>query len=95
MKKTSLGDKIGIKLTFTEVLYDHGFADGISLLSHRYGDIQRNKEELARNAGKMGYRSNKTKTLRNNSQRADPITIRGRDIEEVIEFTYLRARLGV
>ena len=31
--------------------------------------------------------------LRNNSQTADPITIGGKDIEEVTEFTYLGAKV--
>ena len=52
MKETALGDKSGIKWTFTETLGDLDFADDISLLSHRYSDIQRKSDELARNAGK-------------------------------------------
>ena len=54
MKETALGDKSSIKWTFTETLGDLDFADDISLLSHRYSDIQRKSDELARNAGKIG-----------------------------------------
>ena len=93
MNETALGDKSGIKWTFTETLGDLDFA---SLLSHRYSDIQRKSDELARNAEKIGLQINinKTKMLRNNSQTADPITIGGRDIEEVTEFTYLGAKVS-
>ena len=90
MKETALGDKSGIKWTFTDTLDDLDFADD------RYSDIQRKSDELARNAGKIGLQinTNKTKMLRNNSQTADPITIGGRDIEEVTEFTYLGAKVS-
>ena len=93
---TSLGDKSDIKWTFTETLDDLDFADDISFLLHRFGDIQRKDEELARNVGISGLQinTNKTKTLRKNSQTADPITIGGRDIEEVTEFTYLGAKVS-
>ena len=64
MKETALGDKSGIKWTFIETLDDIEFEDDISLLSHRYGDIQRKSEEFARNAGKLGYRSTQTKQRR-------------------------------
>ena len=96
MKETALGEKSGIKWTFTETLDDLEFADDISLLSHRYSDIQRKSDELARNAGKIGLQinTNKTKMLRNNRQTADPITIGGRDIEEVTEFNYLGAKVS-
>ena len=77
MKETALGDKSGLKWTFTETLDDLN-------------------SELARNAGKIGLQINinKTKMLRNNSQTANPITIGGRDIEEVTEFTYLGAKVS-
>ena len=96
MRETTIGDKSGIKWTFTETLGDLDYADDISLLSHRYSDIQRKSDELARNAEKIGLQINinKTKMLRNNSQTADPITIVGRDIEEVTEFTYLGAKVS-
>ena len=81
--------------TFTETLDDLDFADDISLLSHRYGDIQRKSEALARYAGEIWQiNTNKTKMLRNNSQTADPIMIGGRDIEKVTEFTYLGAKVS-
>ena len=47
----------GIKWTFTETLGDLDFADDISLLSHRYSDIQRKSDELARNAEKIGQQT--------------------------------------
>ena len=92
MKETTLGTKSGIKWTFIETLDYLDFADDISLLSHRYGDIRSKSEDHARNAGKIGLKinTNKTKALRNKSQTADPITT---IVEEVTEFTYLGANI--
>ena len=96
MKETALRDKGGIKWTFTETFDSLDFADDISLLSHCYSDIQRKSDEVARNAGNIGLQinTNKTKMLRNNSQTSDHITIGGRDIEEVTEFTYFGAKVS-
>ena len=46
--------------------------------------------------GEIGFKinTNKTKVLRNNSQTADPVTIRGHIIEEVNEFTYHGAKMS-
>ena len=54
MKETTLGTKADIKSTFTETVDDLDIADDMSLLSYRYGDIQRKNENYARNAGKIG-----------------------------------------
>ena len=57
-------------------------AGDIVLLSHRNG--------------KRGFKINtdKTKALRNNSQTAYPVTIRGHLIKEVTEFTYHGANMS-
>ena len=91
MKETILGTQAGIKWTFTETLDDLDFANDLSLLSHR----QSKSENLARNAGKIGLKINteKTNTLRNNSQTAHPMTIEGHIIEEVTQCTYLWAKV--
>ncbi|KAI0229748.1 hypothetical protein LSAT2_019819, partial [Lamellibrachia satsuma] len=72
-----------------------GFRKGKSCGDHIF-TIQRKSDELARNAEKIGLQINinKTKMLRNNSQTADPITIGGKVIEEVTEFTYLGAKVS-
>ena len=97
MWETMQGRPKGIKWTFTEILEDLDFADDFVLLSHRFNDIQRKSEDLARNARPIGLEVNstKTKSLRTNCSTTEPITINGTDIEEVAEFTYLGTNLKV
>ena len=75
MKRTDIGVKSGIIWTFTETLGDLDFADDISLLAYSHRDIQSKTEKLVRNAAKIGLHVNKdrTKTMRNNCQTADPV----------------------
>ena len=95
MKRTDIGVKSGIIWTFTESLADLDFADDISLLAHSHRDIQSKTEKLVRNAAKGGLHVNKdkTKTMRNNCQTADPVKLGEQDIEGVTEFTYLGAKV--
>ena len=95
MKKTDIGVKSEIIWTFTESLGDLDFADGISLFAHSHIDIQSKTEKLVRNAAKVGLHVNKdkTKTMRNNCQTADPDKLGEQDIEDVTEFTYLGAKV--
>ena len=85
----------GIIWTFTESLGYLDFADDISLLAHSHSDIQIKTEKLVRNAAKVGLPVNKdkTKTMRNNCQTADPVKLGEQDIEDVTEFTYLGAKV--
>ena len=95
MKRTYIGVKSGIIWTFTESLGDLDFADDISLLAHSHRDIHSKTEKLVRNAAKVGLHVNKdkTKTMRNNCQTADPVKLGEQDIEDVTEFTYLGAKV--
>ena len=95
MKRTDIGVKSGIIWTFTESLEDLDFADDISLLAHSHRDIQSKTEKLVRDAVKVGLHVNKdkTKTMRNNCQTADPVKLGEQDIEDVTEFTYLVAKV--
>ena len=95
MKRTDIGVKSGIIWTFTESLGNLDFADDISLLAHNNRDIQSKTEKLVRNAAKVGLHVNKdkTKTMRNNCQTADPVKLGEQDIEDVTEFTYLGAKV--
>ena len=87
-----LGTQSGIKGTFTETLDDLDFADDISLLSQRH---PKQKRETCQKCRKIGLKINtkNTKTLRNNRQTADPITIEGHIVEEVTKFTSLGAKV--
>ena len=85
----------GVIWTFTESLGDLYFADDIALLVHSHRDIQRKTEKLVRNAANVGLHVNKdkTKTMRNNCQTADPVKLGEQYIEDVTEFTYLGAKV--
>ena len=65
----------------------------LHIYSHR--DIQSTTDKLVRNAAKVGLHVNKdkTKTMRNNCQTADPVKLGEQDIEDVTEFTYLGAKV--
>ena len=95
MKRTDISVKRGVIWTFTESLGDLYFADDISLLAHSNRDIQSKTEKLVRNAAKVGLHvnKNKSKTMRNNCQTADPVKLGEQDIEDVTEFTYLEAKV--
>ena len=95
MKRTDIRVKSGIIWTFKDSLGDIDFADDISLLAHSHIDIQSKTEKLVRNAAKVGLHVNKdkTKTMRNNCQPADPVKLGEQGIEDVAEFTYLGAEV--
>ena len=95
MKRTDIGVKSGFIWTFTESLGDLHFADDISLIAHSHRDIQSKTEKLVRNAAKVGlpFNKDKTKTMRNNCQTADPVKLGEQDTEDVTEFTYLGAKV--
>ena len=88
MKRTDIGVKSGIIWIFTESLGYLDFADDISLLAHNHIDIQSKTEKLVRNAAKVGLHVNKdkTKTMRNNCQTADPVKLGEQDIEDCHEL---------
>ena len=94
MKRTDVGVKSWIIWSFTESLGDVDFADDISLLAHSHRDIQSETEKPVRNAATVGLHVNKdkTKTIRNNCQTADPVRLGEHDID-VTEFTYLGAKV--
>ena len=68
----------------------------LSLLAHSHIDIQSKTENLFRNAAKVGLHVNKDKTttMRNNYQTADPVKLGEQGIEDVTEFTYLGAKVA-
>ena len=85
MKRTEIGVKTGIMWTLTESLGYLDFADDISLLAHSRRDIESKTEKLFRNAANVRRHVNKdkTKTMRNNCQTADPVRLVEQGIEEV------------
>ena len=61
------------------------------LCLHTATDIQSKTEKLVRNTAKVN--KDKTKTMRNNCQTADPVKLGEQDIGDVTEFTYLGAKV--
>ena len=81
----------GIQWTFSKKLEDLGFADDLCLLAHRLQDIQDKTEALQTTAKQVGLKINadKTKLMKVNTKQAGNVSIEGKNIEEVENFTYL------
>ena len=72
-------------------LEDLDFADDLCLLSETHGHMQTKLKDLTNKAEKTGFKINikKTTTLRINTSKTEPFTLRGESIEDVGSFTYL------
>ena len=91
VSKTSYSEPRGIKWTLQSCLEDLDFADDICQLSHRHQDSQEQASNLELNAKKVGLHLNptKTKSMRINANSSNKTKVRGAEIEDVGEFTYL------
>ena len=89
--RTTVDKPRGIRWTLTQHLEDLDFADDIGLLSHTHKHIQEKTERLQTIASCTGLEINtkKTKTLRINAAQDTPVTLGGKAIEDVAQFTYL------
>ena len=85
----------GIRWKLTTTLDDLDFADDLALLSSRWSQAQDKLNRLSQFGGKVGLKINidKTKVLRYNPGRLDPLTIRERNVEDVESFVYLGAKV--
>lgn len=95
MRNVTEGRRQGIQWTLTTVLEDLDYADDLGLLSSRHQDIQQKTETLSEIANTIGLRVNtkKTQVMRKNARNTDPITVNGRQLENVEEFTYLGSKM--
>ena len=93
MRRTTEGQRIGIRWNFTSTLEDLDFADDIVLLSSKYPQIQDKTNRLVDNAGRVGLKLNaqKCKVMRMNARREDKVMIERKEVEDVEEFVYLGA----
>ena len=91
MRQATAGKKTGIQWTFMKQLEDLDFADDISLLSHRHQDAQEKLSHVAEEAEKTGLQINigKTKVMRVNNKKEDPLRLHQETIKEVDKFVYL------
>ncbi|XP_076442804.1 uncharacterized protein LOC143281480 [Babylonia areolata] len=90
--KTSTADRRnGIQWTLLDQLDDLDFADDLALLSHNHQKMQDKTTELAATSSQVGpnIHKGKTKILKINTAREDPVTVHGSKLEEVEAFTYL------
>ena len=83
----------GIRWKMMRQLEDLDFADDIALISSTWTQAQTKVQRLGRNSEGTGLKINidKTKVLRLNAKRQDPIKINGIDVEDTDSFGYLGA----
>jgi len=91
MKVSTEHQRNGIQWTLLEQLDDLDFADDLALLSHSHQQMQLKTSELARTSITTGLKihEGKTKILKINARSQDPVTLNGKELEEVDTFTYL------
>ena len=99
MNKTTEGARNGIQWTLWSQLEDLDFADDIALLSHNHEQIQEKTTRLRKNSSQVGLKIHpeKTKLIKVNTLNTAPVSLDGKDLEEVEEFTYhgrIIGRLG-
>jgi hypothetical protein len=95
MTTTLKGKPRGIRWTLTSQLEDLDFADDLDLLSSRLKDVQSKCNDLDKNSQKIGLKIHpgKTKMLRARTSNTEPITIKGKAVEDVETFTYLGSKV--
>ena len=97
MRKTTAGNKTGIRWNFTSKLEDLDFADDIALMSSCYTYMQTKTRQLNTFAASIGLRINKKKTqvLRINSKCKNRILIDDQELKEVDKYNYLGANISM
>ena len=95
MKKSVDGRKNGILWTLWNQLDDLDFAGDIALLSHSHTHIQEKITHLEESAAKLGLSVKlsrvKTKTMRINKFKDNPLQLEKGSIKKVLSFTYLES----
>ncbi|XP_068675670.1 uncharacterized protein [Montipora foliosa] len=96
MRRTVCKGKNGIRWRLTTKLDDLDFADDIALLSSSRNQMQEKTSRMDREAKRVGLKINldKTKVIRINAKNQVPISIVGKNIKEVEEFTYLGGKVN-
>ena len=90
MRKTTAGNKTGIRWNFTSKLEDLDFADDIALMSSCYTHMQTKTRQLNQFAARTELRINKKKAqvLRINSKCKNTILIDDQELKEVDKYNY-------
>ncbi|VDO65148.1 unnamed protein product [Schistosoma margrebowiei] len=91
MKTSTSEGKHGIQWTSKMQLDDLDFADDLALLSQTQQQMQEKTTSVAAASAAIGLNihKGKSKVLRYNTAFTNPITIDGKDLEDVKTFTYL------
>ena len=91
MTKTVENDNNGIRWNFTTVLEDIDFADDPALLSSKKAHIQKKVDRLNKHSKAIRMKTSikKTKLVTFNAKDQTPVSIDGKDVEDVDSFTYL------
>ena len=97
MKETTTGSRNGIQWTLVDQLEDLDFADDLALLAHTHTQMQAKTTKLEAISSKLGLKINtdKTKTIRINSNASEQIMINNFGIEDVTSFTYLGSVINI
>jgi hypothetical protein len=97
MRESTEGKRNGIQWTIWQQLDDLNFADDIALISSTQQQMQEKTSLLAETSVKLGLRPNKSKTkvMKINAKREQPIKIKDTNLEEVEEFTYLGSIVNI
>ena len=90
------GQRTGLQGNPFEQLVDLDFADDLALISGTRTNIQCKTTRLHEHSKQLGLRINvgKTKVTRLNTKTHQPITIKEQNLEDVVEFVYLRSNIS-
>ncbi|KAL9960526.1 hypothetical protein ACROYT_G033998 [Oculina patagonica] len=93
MCRTTEQGNTGIRWKMMRQFEDLDYADDIALISSTWAQAQTKLERLGSNSEGTGLKINidKTKVLRLNARRQDPMKINGTDVEDTDSFVYLGA----
>ena len=96
MKKTTKYRRNGIQWTPWSQLEDLDFADDLALLSHSHQQMQEKTELLNTVSTQLGLNINRSKTriMKANTKKNNPITMNGEPLEETDSFTYLGSTIN-
>ena len=88
MRKATADNNTGIRWKFTSKLEDLDFADDIALISNNRQQIHAKTDRVNNIAGSTGFKINtsKTQVMRIHPTSDAPVTLNGKDLEEVDSF---------
>jgi hypothetical protein len=91
MKTITREKRNGIQWTLWKQLDDLDFADDLALLSNNHQQMQEKSSELLNTSASIGLNIHrgKTKVLKVNTTKNEPINLNGEPLEEIESFTYL------